>query len=146
MKQTRHAKSEVRCSSEYILPHRGLVKIVGVQGVHTGVWTLCIPLNWLGKCFEKSRIASAVCFSLYCSLHSSCTYTLRCNMYPILPIIVHTFVNLSGPEVASLLETLGLSSLKFMSSAVGEVCGVEGCRVTHCGYTGEDGVEVSHIS
>lgn len=49
----------------------------------------------------------------------------------------------SGPRVVSLLEELGLSSLHFMSSAVVEVHGVQGCRVTRCGYTGEDGVEVS---
>lgn len=49
----------------------------------------------------------------------------------------------SGPRVVSLLEELGLSSLHFMSSAVVEVHGVQECRVTRCGYTGEDGVEVS---
>lgn len=43
----------------------------------------------------------------------------------------------------SLLEELGLSSLNFMSSAVVEVHGVKECRVTRCGYTGEDGVEVN---
>ncbi len=35
-----------------------------------------------------------------------------------------------------------LSSLYFMTSAVMEVFGVPGCRVSRCGYTGEDGVEV----
>lgn len=49
----------------------------------------------------------------------------------------------SGPRVVSLLEELGLSSLHFMSSAVVEVHGVQECRVTRCGYTGEDGVEVN---
>ena len=48
-----------------------------------------------------------------------------------------------GPQVVSLLEEVGLSSLNFMSSATAEVCGVKECRVTRCGYTGEDGVEVS---
>ena len=35
-----------------------------------------------------------------------------------------------------------LSALLFMNSAVMEVLGVPGCRVSRCGYTGEDGVEV----
>ena len=35
-----------------------------------------------------------------------------------------------------------LSSLYFMQSAVMDVFRVPGCRVSRCGYTGEDGVEV----
>ena len=51
----------------------------------------------------------------------------------------------TGPRVVSLLEELGLSSLKFMSSAVVDVYGISQCRVTRCGYTGEDGVEVGYV-
>ena len=35
-----------------------------------------------------------------------------------------------------------LSTLKFMCSSVMTVHGVPDCRVTRCGYTGEDGIEV----
>lgn len=35
-----------------------------------------------------------------------------------------------------------LGKLTFMSGVNTSVFGVPGCRVTRCGYTGEDGVEV----
>jgi aminomethyltransferase len=36
-----------------------------------------------------------------------------------------------------------LDQLYFMTTSVATVCGVPNCRITRCGYTGEDGVEVS---
>jgi len=54
-------------------------------------------------------------------------------------------VALQGPEAATVLQGLtsaDLTNLAFMGSVEAAVGGVE-CRVTRCGYTGEDGFEVS---
>ncbi|NWV60236.1 GCST protein, partial [Malurus elegans] len=51
-----------------------------------------------------------------------------------------------SPSMARVLQT-GLSDdlakLSFMNSITTTVFSVPGCRVTRCGYTGEDGVEIS---
>lgn len=54
-------------------------------------------------------------------------------------------IAVQGPKAAAAVQSLtniSMNDLTFMTSAVGYVAGVE-CRVTRCGYTGEDGVEIS---
>lgn len=53
---------------------------------------------------------------------------------------------LQGPSSASVLQPLvsvNLSKLYFMDSTTATVCGVHNCRINRCGYTGEDGFEIS---
>ena len=55
-------------------------------------------------------------------------------------------IAVQGPEAAQIVQSvssLDMTKLAFMTSKVTEVAGVSDCRITRCGYTGEDGVEIS---
>lgn len=45
--------------------------------------------------------------------------------------------------VGALAPSLDLSKMNFMTSTTATVAGIPNCRVTRCGYTGEDGFEIS---
>uniref|UniRef100_A0A1Y1MNZ5 Aminomethyltransferase, mitochondrial n=1 Tax=Photinus pyralis TaxID=7054 RepID=A0A1Y1MNZ5_PHOPY len=57
-----------------------------------------------------------------------------------------SLVALQGPKASQALQEIAdvnLSELFFMNSTLATVGGVDGCRITRCGYTGEDGFEIS---
>ncbi|XP_069952994.1 aminomethyltransferase, mitochondrial isoform X3 [Cherax quadricarinatus] len=57
----------------------------------------------------------------------------------------HGLVAVQGPRAAQILQPIsegGLDDLYFMNTREMHVAGIP-CRVTRCGYTGEDGVEIS---
>lgn len=45
--------------------------------------------------------------------------------------------------VSRLAPSMDIASLKFMSGTEGTIAGITNCRITRCGYTGEDGFEIS---
>lgn len=45
--------------------------------------------------------------------------------------------------LAKLAPALNLASMAFMTGTPATVAGIQGCRVTRCGYTGEDGFEIA---
>jgi len=58
----------------------------------------------------------------------------------------HGLIAVQGPEAAKVVQsvvTVDLTSLPFMGSLVTSVAGIKDCRITRCGYTGEDGFEIS---
>uniref|UniRef100_D3TLX4 Aminomethyltransferase n=1 Tax=Glossina morsitans morsitans TaxID=37546 RepID=D3TLX4_GLOMM len=57
-----------------------------------------------------------------------------------------SLIALQGPSSVKALANLtkaNLQQLYFMTTIISEVAGVNDCRITRCGYTGEDGVEIS---
>ena len=43
----------------------------------------------------------------------------------------------------SSLTDYDVKEQRFMTSKIATVCGIKDCRITRCGYTGEDGFEIS---
>ena len=86
----------------------------------------------------------------HCSLHHIIELLLvktefcpSCGDFGVL--LNHISLNASGPKAADVLQTgidIDLSKLKFMNGITASIFSIPSCRITRCGYTGEDGFEV----
>lgn len=45
--------------------------------------------------------------------------------------------------IAKLAPGLKVDHMNFMTSTTATIAGIPNCRITRCGYTGEDGFEIS---
>ena len=84
-----------------------------------------------------------------CLLNCACTHlsileTLTCGCEMLLCVYCLEFKSNATFTLCLWLPhtDADLASLPFMMTTLASVCGVQGCRITRCGYTGEDGVEV----
>ena len=52
-----------------------------------------------------------------------------------------------GPKASEVLQAgvgIDLKNLKFMNGTTADILSATNCRITRCGYTGEDGFEVGN--
>jgi len=68
--------------------------------------------------------------------------------HEFLPSSEQSLIAVQGPKAANILSKLllgnaNLNQLHFMETMTTEIAGVPDCRITRCGYTGEDGVEIT---
>lgn len=62
------------------------------------------------------------------------------------PVMDRALIAVQGPAASKVIQEgidIDMDKLTFMTTAEAKIYGIPNCRITRCGYTGEDGVEIS---
>lgn len=129
--------------------------VVGdIQGLKAGESKLSLIMNEQGNIVDDTVITNAGDF-IYMVVNGACKWK---DMDHFKKYMTGLDVHMDYQEsqqllaiqgkgarnaVAALAPSLNLSKMNFMTSTIATVAGIPNCRVTRCGYTGEDGFEIS---
>lgn len=170
LKEHLHTRA-AKCSSVFDVSHMGQIKwhgkdavqflekmVVGdIAGLKPGEGRLSLIMNEAGGIVDDTIINNAG-DHIYMVVNGACKYKdmehfdKYMKEYKNLNVSYEYLADrqllaLQGPGAAAALgrlaPSLNLSQMNFMTGTVATVSGIPGCRVTRCGYTGEDGFEIS---
>ncbi|CAH1782756.1 unnamed protein product [Owenia fusiformis] len=131
--------------------------VADVAGLAENSGTLSVFTNDNGG-IEDDLIINNIADHLYVVSNAGCSDKDLANMQAqeskfksqgldvSVEVLRYGLIALQGPAMQKLLQTgvnFNLTDLPFMTTTEASVFGIPGCRVSRCGYTGEDGVEIS---
>jgi len=144
-----HGKDRVKCMEELVVADiAGMAENTGGLSLFTnekgGIRDDCI-VNNAGDCLYI--VSNAGCADKIAPIMEAHVADRKSELDVSLEFLEDkSLVAIQGPKATEILQKgvdTDLSVLKFMNARTLNVFGIEGCRVTRCGYTGEDGFEIS---
>lgn len=132
--------------------------VADIKGLKDNQGTLSLLTNEQGGIIDDLIINKTDEGYLYVVSNAGCAHkdlphmmnhaaSMRHEGYDVrVDVICNGLLALQGPKMVQVLQPgleFDLKDLPFMTTRMASVFGIEHCRVTRCGYTGEDGVEIS---